>query len=184
MQSRIYKTIEHRLSHFDQIMYPKIQLIIQQNHILVFLAALLLMALGLLLIVLAKRQKPLYIPIIITASMLSINIFFIHLVIPFFDSLRSLRPFSEKVMQVIAKDQFVYVFGIAPEDLIYYGGKKIIPLAPIEEIHNVLSQKPSGFFFFTDTKYIPELDRIKVSYDVLFDTGIKHIDGVLIKIKP
>ena len=94
-----------------------------------------------------------------------------------------MRPFSEKVTQTLEKDQPVYVYGIAPEDLIYYSKKKIIPVDHLENVEQISDSKNRDLFLFIDTEYAVELSRLKISHTVLFDTGIKHIDGVLVRIK-
>jgi len=183
LQKKIYDIIEHRLSHFDRIMYPKIQSIIQGNGPAIIFIVVIMAILGLLILFYVKRKSVIGVIGSTAAGMLILNLFFIIIIIPFFNSPRSMRPFSEKVIQTLEKDQPVYVYGIAPEDLIYYSKKKIIPVDPLENVKQLSKSKNTDLFLFTDTEYVAELSRLKISHTVLFDTGIKHIDGVLVRIK-
>ena len=183
LRNKLYQTIQSRLSQFDRIMFPKIEAIIQQNQIFLSLIVLLLVLTGALLLFLFYKNKFSGVLYSIVTVMIIINIFFIHSIIPIFNRHRSLRTFANKVNKTLKGNQPVYVFDTPPEDLIYYSGRKINPLLKLEDIKDISPKGYNNLFLFTRKNHAASLEALSFKYEILFDTGIQHIEGVLIKIE-
>ena len=177
----IYPAISNNLSEFDKIMYHKVGIFINSiDNIFTIYISFALFA-SLLLLIFSFRSKIKAYIFTVTAFTIASVIFFLHAIIPYLDKERSLKPFSEKIKNNFSKEK-IYSFGIGNEDLVYYLSKKVFPLENLKEIDKLIN-KNGSILLFTDTKYINAIKEKHKNSKILLKTGIKQLDGVLIRIR-
>jgi 4-amino-4-deoxy-L-arabinose transferase-like glycosyltransferase len=169
-QQELWKSL---LKKPDYANFQKIYTFFQTERTLVLLFASLL---GILLgFLFAKRKQPSAFAYLLASTLWISFVFVVLFFFPFFDEIRSLKPFCQSIHQKVPEESPLWGVGNAydPQDLHYHLQRKFLPLKPWEKLLPLLHDKntPPSYFLLRakDLKRLQEATNSPLSFQVLLE---------------